>query len=328
MKSVGRPIWIAKPTAHPVDSPHRGRLDESNLHMSLRRPGRAIAALLAALILPATAANAAPPWWRVTDGRSEVWIIGVPQVTPKTLAWDTQSLDRRLTGASELIIAPQPRGGLKALVGLASNAGALRSKTPMEASLPPQLRRRFQAARESIGKDARAYADWKPAVAGTLLSGDFFRASNLEGGQIEAAARKLARRKGVREAPAGAYDASPTVNAAATLSEAGQEACLSATLRGVERGAASFRNEAEGWTRGLVRPAAAIDPYDQTCLAYIPVMKALSDSNLALDSNAVAAALRVSGHNVALFDTQSLTVSGGVLDRLRARGLSVTGPQP
>jgi uncharacterized protein YbaP (TraB family) len=295
--------------------------------MSLARLGVA-AAVVAALTLSAAAANAAPPWWRISDGSSEVWILGAPQVTPKGLAWDTQSLQRRLNGAAELIISPQPRGGLKAMATLLGKASALRSQSPMEAGLPPALRKRFVAAREAIGKDARAYADWKPAVAGTLLSGDVFKVSSLDGGDIEAAVRKLARRRGVRETPAGTYDASPTLNAAASLSQAGQEACLSAALRGVERGAASFRAEAESWTRGEVKLSGGIDPYDQACLAFMPVMKALSDSNLAADSQTVAAALRAPGRSLAIFDLQSLTMPGGVLDRLRARGLSVSGPLP
>jgi hypothetical protein len=273
-------------------------------------------------------AAAAPAWWRVSRGASEVWILGVPTVAPRGMTWDQRVAEQRLRGAGSLIISPRPRGGLAAFGGLLAAAGSLRSAEPMEGALPAPLRRRFVAVRSAIGKDAGHYAGWKPAVAGTFLQADFLKAHDLEAGATEASVRKIGRRAGVREAPAGAYDTAPMIAAAGELGASGQADCLSSELHGLEPGPQPLRGVAQSWARGEISPVAPISPIDQACLSAFPEMKSLADRNLAADSGAVVAALGRSGHAVAVFDLRSLTMTGGILERLRARGLAVSGPQP
>ena len=178
-----------------------------------------------------------------------------------------------------------------------------------------------------MGQDSGRYAGWKPAVAGVFLAGDFNRVNNLKNGEVDSVVRKLARKAGVREVPAGSYDAGDMASAAQTLSSAGQQVCLSATLQGVEIGVGRLRADSAAWAKGDPRPAAA-EPSDLACLAAMPGMKALSERNLALEAGAVAAALKAPGRSLAVFDLPQLTMAGGVLDRLRARGLVVSGPLP
>ncbi|HEY5106970.1 MAG TPA: TraB/GumN family protein [Caulobacteraceae bacterium] len=284
-------------------------------------------ALGALLVLVATTAAAAPSWWRVAQDRSEVWILGVPAVTPRGMVWDQQVVRQRLHGANELIVAPRARGGLRALGGLIGTAGALRSPTPMEDGLAAPLRRRLVTIRMSLGKDAGHYAGWKPTVAGALLQGDFLKANDLKVGEIEASVRKLAHDAGVREAPAGAYDSGPMIAAAGALGPAGQSACLASQLQSVEAGAGSMRATAQAWSRGVVK-ATAVNPVDQACLAAFPMIKVMSERNVDEESHAIALALAHPGHSVAVFDLVTLTLAGGVLDHLRGRRLVVTGPQP
>jgi uncharacterized protein YbaP (TraB family) len=272
----------------------------------------------------AAPASAGPPWWRVSDGRAEVWIIGAPRVTPKAAFWDTASVERRLAGASQLIINVQPTNNIKALALLIS---AAHSSSPMLTELPPALRHRFEAASATVGQDPGHYGGWKPAVAGVFLVGDFYKANDLKNGEVDSVVRKLARKAGVPEVPAGAYDAGDMAAAAQTLSSAGGQVCLGATLQGMEIGVGRLRADSAAWAKGDPRPAAA-EPSDLACLAAMPGMKALSERNLALEAGAVAAALRAPGRSLAVFDLPQLTMTGGVLDRLRARGLVVAGPLP
>jgi hypothetical protein len=48
----------------------------------------------------------------------------------------------------------------------------VRTKTPLEETLPPELRARFVAARTRLGKPAGRYDDWQPLVAGLMLLDD------------------------------------------------------------------------------------------------------------------------------------------------------------
>lgn len=283
---------------------------------------------LAASFLFAAAASApalaAPAWWRVSDGRSEVWVLGAPTLAPAGMAWDTAAVERRLSGASALIIAAQPRGQVLAFAGLIKSAF---SPTPMESGLDPALRRRFEAISAAVGQSPGHYAAWKPAMAGVMLEGDYYKAVGVKSGEIEATVRRIARDDGVRETPAAYYDASALAGAAEALSPAGQQLCLGAALHNLEANGPRIRQIAADWSRG--RPAAPPpDGSDLACIAAMPQLKALNDRNLTAESAAIAQALGKPGRTVAVFDLQRLTMPNGVLDRLRARGLSVSGPTP
>ncbi len=274
----------------------------------------------------ASLASAAPAWWRVSDGHGEIWIIGAPRVTPRNFTWDTSGLERRLAGAGALIVGPQPKGKVAEAGLLLINIVDLRSQGPMEDSLSPPVRRQFVAAREVIGQDARHYAGWKPAVAGYWLSQDFFKAYDLESGQVERKVRKLARDKGLTEVSSGVVDPAEMIKQFKTLGPKGQEACLAASVHDIAIGADRLKAMADGWARGDVT-TPPIDAVDRACLSAAPAFGAAFDRAAAQDSAAIAQALsRGSSHAVAEFDLPTLTMQGGVLDRLRARGLQVTGP--
>ena len=99
--------------------------------------GARIVALAGAMLAVALPAQAAPALWRLTSGHSEVWIIGAPNLAPKSFSWDDRGLDQRLKGASVLIIEPQAKGNLIGLAGdLFSAARGLHS----DAFANPKLR--------------------------------------------------------------------------------------------------------------------------------------------------------------------------------------------
>ncbi|HLK24289.1 MAG TPA: TraB/GumN family protein [Caulobacteraceae bacterium] len=283
-----------------------------------------------ALAFPALAslpALAAPAWWHITSGKSEVWIIGAPHEAPKGFTWDTRGVQQRLHGASALIIEPQAKGSLQMFGDMFGAYRALHSDAPLEQSLPAPLRQRFQAARASIGEGPGKYAGWKPTAAGVLLTNDFLHAQHLETGAAAQTVRSLARQAGVREVAAGSYEGVPVIDAAEHLSTTGQDTCLSASLHQIELGAAKVRQAAQEWARGVIRPNPT-DPADAACLAAMPQLKSLNDRLVGEEAQAVVDALRRPGKTVAVFDLGATTMPGGVLDRLRARGLKISDPTP
>jgi len=288
---------------------------------------RCLGALAGLFVLGiAPLASAAPAWWRVSDGRSEIWIIGAPRVTPRDFTWDTSGLERRLAGATTLIVGPQPKGRVAEAGLLLANLVELRSSGPMEDGLSPSVRRQFVAARQAIGQDARHYAGWKPAVAGYWLSHDFFKAYDLQSGQVEGKVRKLAHDKGLTEIASGVVDSSEMISQFKSLGPKGQEACLAASVHDIAIGPDRLRALAEGWARGDVT-TPPIDAVDRACLAAAPAFGAAFERAAIQDSAAIVQALsRGQPRAVAEFDLPTLTMQGGVLDRLRARGLQVSGP--
>jgi hypothetical protein len=285
------------------------------------------AALAGAALAFATQALSAPVMWHIVQGRSEVWLIGTPNEGPKGFGWDTRGVSQRLNGATALIIEPQAKGSLAMFGDLFGAARGLHSDQPMESTLPPPLRARFVAARTAIGQGPAKYAGWKPTAAGVLLTQDYLRAQNLAVGETMKTVRQLARGAGVKEIPSGSYEGVPVITAAEQLSTVGQQVCLSASLHQIELGANHVRALAQDWARGVIHPNPT-DPADAACFAVMPTLKNLNDRLIGAEAQAVADALHRPGRSVAVFDLGATVMPGGILDRLRARGIAISAPVP
>ncbi|HEY3888688.1 MAG TPA: TraB/GumN family protein [Caulobacteraceae bacterium] len=284
-------------------------------------------ALVGALLAAALPAKAAPSWWHITSGRSEVWLIGAPNLTPKSFAWDSHVVEQRLKGADALIIEPQAKGNLIGLAGdLFGAARGMRADAPLENSLPPPLRQHFQAVRASIGQGPGKYAGWKPTAAGVILTNDVLKAQSLETGATIKAVRRMARGAGVRELPSGSYEGAPIIAAAEQLNGAGQQTCLAASLHDIDQTPARL-HMAQDWARGVVHPNPT-DPADQACFNAMPALKNLNDRLIGSEAQAVVDALKRPGRSVAVFDLGATVMPGGVLDRIRAHGVTVSAPVP
>ena len=266
-----------------------------------------------------------PAWWVVTDGDSTVYILGMPRggLPPKT-AWDRRYLDRRLKGANSLILADSVR--IK--VGVSSFGEAmrlyrsLRSDVPLERRLEEPLRAEFIAARQKVGQPAARYAKWSPFFASLMLVGD---ATPKGWADPRADIVKAARKAKIKRVEAPARDASDVVaKVFGDMSPALETTCLSAAARTVQ-GARPAVN-ADGWVRGDV--AAAISgPRDyEGCLLLLNGGPQFWRALVADQTGLIANALKTPGHSVALVDISFLVAEEGVVRRLEARGLTVTGP--
>ncbi len=289
--------------------------------------GARVLALAGALLVAALPAKAAPTWWHFTSGRSEVWLIGAPNLAPKNFAWDSRTVDQRLKGASVLIIEPQAKGNLISLAGdLFGAAHAMRSDTPLEPSLPPPLRQHFQTVRTSISQGPGKYNGWKPSAAGVLLTNDVLKAQSLETGGTIKVVRHMAKGAGVQELPAGSYDGAPIIAAAEQLNSVGQQTCLAASLHDIDT-IPTRLHMAQDWARGVLHPNPT-DPADQACFNAMPQLKNLNDRLIGSEAEAIVDALKRPGRSVAVFDLGATVMPGGVLDRIRAHGVTVSAPVP
>ncbi len=276
--------------------------------------------------LVVTARAGGPAWWRVTNGASTVYVLGVPEALPRGLKWDMTLTRRRLRDAHELIEPPVVTAGLGDLFALLNARKHFRSKGPMENALPADLRARFLAERPRLNTDPRAYSGWTPLVAGLLMVSDFRRRAGLESRQPAGSITRLARNQGLKVVPAGTFRAVSLVRAAETgLAESGP-ACLADALDEIDAGAGLVRTAAEGWAHGDVAAALAAQRGYEKCLNSLPEGVDVASKATADTTNTIAAALAAPGHSVAVVSLRTLLAEGGVLQRLQARGYTVARP--
>jgi len=277
--------------------------------------------------LVVNAPSGGPAWWTVSDSDSKVYIMGVPSGLPKGQAWSTAKMEFRLKGANALILPPTARANpLKAAAFFLFNRGPFQSKTPLEDTLPPALRARFIAARATLGKPPARYAKWKAGVAGLLIGQDFRDGLHMTFKQPDDAITDLAGRAHVPQRKVASYDVMPLLKNMTQLTEAAHQACLADSLNEIEAGKGRVLAAAAGWARGDVRTALTAERGFDRCIAGVPGMSAYIDRSIADTSNTLAAALAKPGKTIAIVPLRVLLAQGGVLDRLRARGLKVETP--
>jgi hypothetical protein len=274
------------------------------------------------------AREAGPPWWRVVDADTTVWILAVGEnEIPADIAWDRRALERRLTGANSLIVGTRIglTGGLRDIPALLKARSQLKSKTPMEETLPPALRARFAAARERIGRPAKKYAGWQPILVGGQLISDSQREEKLT--SVNKAVLAEAKRRKVKVVDPARYDAVPFIRKAlGSLTPDLQHRCLDSAIRDAEAPRARRRAAAQGWARGDVAAALGEPRNYDSCVLLMgggaELWRRARDDRMA----AIVAAMKQPGHAVAIIGLRALIAEEGVIQELEAKGFKVLGP--
>ena len=120
---------------------------------------------------------AGPPWWKVSDADTTIYILADPGDLPPGVTFSTRLLELRLTGSKAVIVQPRFTLGLGMIIVAPKGLKLMNqlngsTKTGLEASLPPDLRTRFVAARTAIGQPETRYGALKPGLARMALAGD------------------------------------------------------------------------------------------------------------------------------------------------------------
>ena len=276
--------------------------------------------------LVVTARDRGPAWWRVSNGVSTVYVLGVPSSMPKGLAWDDAVLERRLNGANRVILPFNNVGvGVLGAAGVLFDLARMKSGTPIENTLDPTLKARFVAARTRIGQPAKRYALKNGLAAGILLVADYRDAAHITAADPAKTIARMAKARKLKT-ETKIYPLGPIMGAALRTSPAAQRACLDDALDEVEAGEASSRRAAQAWAEGEVRAALGGERGYEKCLNSAPGAGDLDARLKADQAAAIAAALKQPGHAVAVVQLRPLLAQGGVLDRLRAQGFTVKTP--
>ncbi|WP_168077703.1 TraB/GumN family protein [Caulobacter sp. SSI4214] len=273
-----------------------------------------------------------PAWWKVSDADTTVYVMGMPAFVPEKLDFDDSVLRRRLDGANVLIIGQQPEFRVLSMLALIPGRGKpFLMDRPMRETLPPELRARLERQLVAQKKPLNDFDDIKPALAGFMIAEGRGGNVSMTLDALTDRVRDLARSKDLKVSPRikklSGYDLIGMVKSLADAPPPLQELCLDAGLRQAENGLASVRETAEQWAQGQVREVVSADRGFQRCLASTPwIARQFRDGQ----DDAVAAitsALKKPGKAVAIIELRALLSTDGVLDRLRAKGFTVTAPE-
>jgi len=278
-----------------------------------------------------TANRAGPLMWRVTKGDSTLVLIGIVGPVPENLPWNSAGVGDALKGARALLLPPRASVGI--VEGLwfltwHSDAIYLPSETPMESTLPPALRQRFVAIREKLQRDADRYARLRVPLAGLRLEGDFLKANKLTSGEPADTVEHMARHLDVPTDPVASYEALPMVRQLPKLSAAANEACMKAALDDIDAIGAHAAAAAEAWAVGDLKGIEANYSEDrfESCVQSMPSFAALFARAVNDSVNTATTALARPGKTVMLVSIGTLLRKDGILDRLKALGLTVEAP--
>lgn len=314
----------------------------------LRRAG--FAALAGAFLLSAAAPAAGPPiadWsnietvlvtakrpgpalWHVVRGQSDVWILPTVEPSPSGLKWDTSEVASILKGAKVLLLPPRGQVGLfEGTWFLLTGLGTLElpEGTTLEASLRESLKSRFIAARVGLHQDADRYQKYLPAVAAVILESDFWKANDLKFSGAQKSVERLATQALVPARTIAVYSAMDVIHDVPKLSPAANLICLEDALNDIDTESVHAALAAQAWADGDLDGVKA--HYSETkldsCLQQSGVYAALRDKEISDVANAIAGALDKPGRSFVVMPMGIWLRKGGVLERLEAAGLTVSG---
>lgn len=267
-----------------------------------------------------------PAWWRVSDGDTTVYVLGVPSLAPKRMEWDRAIFENRLNDANAVVLPfTNIRAKTSGILGSGLNLLRLRSGGPFENRLDPATRGRFVAVRERLGYPAKHYPTSNPLAAGVQLASDYREKSNLTTTDPAKLVELLARQKGVPVVEK-TYDIGPLLGAIIRTSPQVGRICFDEVLAQAEAGPGVTLQAARAWAAGDVPGALENERTYERCLAMVPGGRAFDERMKADTAAAIMTQLRKPGHAIVLVPLRPLLAQGGVLDRLRAQGLQVKTP--
>lgn len=268
-----------------------------------------------------------PAWWRVSDGDTTIYVLGTPTALPKGMAWDRSVLERRLDGAFAVIAPPVWQAGLTDIPALLKLRKSLKDDGDWAQRAPALAARAQRAWAAAEPKHPDGWKDWKPLFVALQLGGKADRRAELESAEPGKAINALARKHRAKARPARVHKAMPVLKS--LVREHSEEAgltCLSETLDTVESGAASRRAAAEAWAQGQVKAALAGPRSAERCELLLPGVAEAKRQSVEDEVDALVDALKTPGHAVAFYPMRGLVAENGVLDKLRARGITVRTP--
>jgi hypothetical protein len=306
-----------------------------------------VSALLAALVLPAAAqepppsnietvtiiANArGPVIWHVTNAGGDVAILGIVQPLPDDFGWNTKPLEALLGGARLVLLPP--------IIKMSVLSGAWFYLTEADLMRPPDNRTLWDVLDPRVAADLAKmcdflhepkdrYGDNSPVLVATRLGSDFRHVAYLTTHEPEDTVHALARARQIPVIRIATYDLLPSAEELLKLPPAVTGKCIDAAISDIDFQSKHVEPAAQAWAVGDVAGMMAnwSRPHTYDCLTQLSPHAADIEKRSINDTvSAINDALANGGTSIALVDIGILLRKDGVLDRLKAEGMTVTGP--
>ncbi|HUB84372.1 MAG TPA: TraB/GumN family protein [Rhizomicrobium sp.] len=272
-----------------------------------------------------------PAMWHITQGASEIWILPTIAPVPSDFTWNSDGVEDVIRGANAVYLPAE----LTANFWQASwflITGLHKIEQPdgqsLRATLPPDLRKRFEDWLVKAGDDADDYDDYLAAIAGLRLESDYLKNTKMDGRAAIWRVSGLAEIAGLKAKPVASYDAMPIADEVGGLSADQELNCMRASLDDLDTIAAHALAAAHAWSIGDIAglkanysEAKAYDCFNQTRTFADDRAKTITATVNAIDES-----LTKPGRTVFVMELGIFLRKNGVLDRLAAQGIKVEGP--
>jgi len=273
-----------------------------------------------------------PAIWHATKAGADVAILGIVQPLPDNFAWNTKPLEAILGGARLVLLPPQVRMGVFSGAWFYLTQRDLLhppdNKTLWDI-LDPRVAAALARACEFLHEPKDRYSDNSPIFAAMRLGSDFRHVDYLTTHEPEdsIAARARARRVAARHV--ATYDLIPSGEELLKLPPVVTGKCIDAAIRDIDFQSRHVAAAANAWAIGDVAGMMA----NWSPSNYYACLVQLSSHATAIDARsiddtvgAINNALSDGGQTVAVVDIGLLLRKDGVLERLKATGVSVVDP--
>ena len=275
-------------------------------------------------------AKPGPALWSVTQGGSELVMLGAVTPVPQNGSWNTRLLAQALQGARLLLLSPGSTPGL-AWAEHFPDSQRYRLGQPLGRTLAlevgPDATARFDMMAAAIGRPTSQYNHYRPGPAGMLLLEDSWRARGLSGARLDDEVVDLAKSAHVRTVRVDEGGTLPLIDAMPSMSRAQHAACLDQAMDQFDREGANAGAVFEAWAQGdLAALRGVYSPVD-LCLDSIPGGVRRRTAARVVWLKALKGALATPGRTVVVMDVSDLLEPSELLAALRTGGATVTSPR-
>ncbi len=268
------------------------------------------------------------PMWTIDTATGTVILVGEISAVPKATPWQPDRLKDAAAGADRVIIRSRPKfsaGDLFRLVFRGGRFLKLPDKTVAADYLSPPQRARLAALEKKYDKD---YDRGSFLITGfNLLTGELDFTDDTLDDDATDIVRKAADKADVPITRPQQFRGEDLLDNLADAPPESHIPCLEAAMTATEAGPAIIEARGRDWTKFNV-PAVMDNPLELalgTCWPWAD--PELGDEIRVTWTDMITQATTQDGTTVAVVPLRVLAESDGVLDRLEAQGLEISGPQ-
>ena len=279
-----------------------------------------------------TANERGPAIWHAGKDGAEVEILGVVEPLPDNFIWNTKPLAAILGGVHRVLLPPEVRMGIF--------SGAWFYLTESNLLHPPDGKSLWDVLDPHIAADlARIcgflhepkdrYSGNSPILAAMRLGSDFRHVDYLTTHEPEDEIAALARSKHITAHRIATYDLVSSAEDLLKLPPTVTGKCVEAEISDIDYQSRHVTAAANAWaigdTAGMMANWSPSNYF--TCLIQLsPHATSIDDRSVEDTVSAINDALAHGGDALAVVNINALLRKDGVIDRLKAAGVSISGP--